>query len=179
MENSQGSCASSSGGPKKERIAVYAGTFDPITNGHRDVIERALNIFDKVIFAIAESPSKNTTFSLSERVELAVGSLRDLGKRVAVESFRGLLVEFVKSRGSDVILRGLRAVSDYEYESQLAVINRELDPDIETVFMMTSKKSSFISSSIVRQVAMVGGDVSNMVPETVVLALKSKYARSR
>lgn len=159
-----------------EKRAVYAGTFDPITNGHRDVVERALKIFDEVIFAVAESPSKNTLFSSSERVKLAEASLQDLGSRIKVESFHGLLVDFVKSKNGSVIVRGLRAVSDYEYESQMAVINRELASEIETVFLMTSKRSSFISSSIVRQVAMVKGDISNMVPPAVNEALKLKFS---
>jgi pantetheine-phosphate adenylyltransferase len=156
-------------------IAVYAGTFDPITNGHRDVVERAVKIFGKVFFAVAESPSKNPLFTVGEREELAKLSLADLGGAVEVVSFSGLLVDLARKIGASVIVRGLRAVSDYEYESQMAVINRQLDPEIETVFLMTSKSSSFISSSIVRQVAMVNGDVSSMVPEPVNKALIHRF----
>ena len=160
---------------QKIELAVYAGTFDPLTNGHKDIVERATKVFSKVIVGVATSSSKNPLFSAEERIELAKQSLVDLNDFVEVESFSGLLVEFVKKKKANVIIRGLRAVSDYEYESQMAVINRELAPDIETVFLMTSKRSSFISSSIVRQVAAVGGDISGMVPEPVAKALGMKY----
>jgi len=160
---------------QKMEIAVYAGTFDPLTNGHRDIVERALKVFSKVVVGIASSSSKNPLFSVEERMNLARESLADLKDSITVESFGGLLVEFVKKKNSHIIIRGLRAVSDYEYESQMAVINRELSPDIETVFLMTSKRSSFISSSIVRQVAAVGGNISGLVPEPVAKALKAKY----
>ena len=156
-------------------VAVYAGTFDPMTNGHRDIMERAIKVFDKVIFAVAESSSKSPLFPASERVELAKECLADLGSNIEVKSFKGLLVEFVKSVNASIIIRGLRAVSDYEYESQMAVINRELAADIETVFLMTSKRSSFISSSIVKQVASVGGDITGLVPGPVAAALKRKF----
>lgn len=159
------------------KVAVYAGTFDPITNGHRDIVERALRVFDRVYFAVAESPSKYPLFPIDERVTLAKASLLDLASKVEVVSFSGLLVEFAKKIGASVIIRGLRAVSDYEYESQMAVINRQLEPEIETVFLMTSKSSSFISSSIVRQVAMVSGDVSSMVPEPVNTALVARFRK--
>ncbi len=158
------------------RLAVYAGTFDPITNGHRDIVERALKIFDEVIFAVAESPSKNPIFSAPERVHLAQKSLADLGPRITVESFGGLLVDFVRAKRGTTIVRGLRAVSDYEFESQMAMVNRELANEIETVFLMTSKRSSFISSNIVRQIAMVRGDISSMVPPAVQEALKQRFA---
>jgi len=161
----------------KPRIAIYAGTFDPITNGHRDVVERALKIFDKVLFGIAESTSKNPSFSIPERVALAKAVFAENSDRVEVESFSGLLVDFVKKKEANVIVRGLRAVSDYEYESQMAILNRELAPEIETVFIMTSKRSSFISSSIVRQVASVGGDVSSMVPAQVNEALIARFSQ--
>jgi pantetheine-phosphate adenylyltransferase len=160
---------------QRNLVAVYAGTFDPMTNGHRDIVERAIKVFDKVIFAVAESSSKSPLFSASERVELAKECLSDLGDLIEVKSFRGLLVEFVKNLNAHVIIRGLRAVSDYEYESQMAVINRELNADIETVFLMTSKRSSFISSSIVKQVASVGGEISGLVPAPVATALKRKF----
>ena len=163
----------------KRDIAVYAGTFDPLTNGHKDIVERASTIFDKVIVGIAASTSKSPLFTLEERVELARKSLTELGEQVLVRPFPGLLVEFVRENKSNVIIRGLRAVSDYEYESQMAVINRELAPEIETVFLMTSKRSSFISSSIVRQIAAVGGDISSMVPTAVQEALQKRFEKKR
>ena len=157
------------------RVAVYAGTFDPITNGHRDIIERALRIFDSLIVAVTATSPKTLLFSVEERKELIRDAVGELGDRVEVDSFNGLLVDYVRSRGSDVIIRGLRAVSDYEYEAQMAIINRQLCGDIETVFLMTSKGSSFISSSIVRQIAKHGGDVSALVPKNVAERLQKHY----
>lgn len=153
--------------PLSLKKAVYAGTFDPITNGHRDIVVRALGVFDIVYVAVAASTSKEVIFSAEERVSLCEGAVEDIGGRVRVESFDGLLVDYVHEVGSSVIIRGIRAVTDYEYEAQLAVTNRHLAPDIETVFLMTSDHTSFISSSIVRQVARFGGDVTQMVPPNV------------
>ena len=158
------------------RSAVYAGTFDPLTNGHLEIAERALGLFERVIIAVAEKSSKTLLFSAAERVALIQEAVRPLGERVTVESFDGLLVTFVRSRGAGVIVRGLRAVSDYEYEQQMAIINRQLAEEIETVFFMTSKRSSFISASIVRQIAMHGGDVSALVPSHIADRLRSVYA---
>lgn len=158
-----------------DKLAVYAGTFDPITNGHRDIVERALKIFGRVIVAVVAAPTKNTLFSCEERIDLAKQAFADLGERVTVEAFPGLLVDFVRARNARVIVRGLRAVSDYEYEAQMAVINRQLNEEIETVFLMTSKHSSFVSSSIVRQVAGAGGDVSSMVPAVVSKRLQERF----
>jgi len=151
--------------------AVYAGTFDPITNGHLDIIERAAGIFEKLHVAVVEQPNKKTMFSADDRVTLVKASLADLdpkiAARISVKSFGGLLVDYVKKLGSTVVIRGLRAVSDYEYEAQMAIINRHLDDNIETVFLMTSDRCSFISSSIVREIARYGGDISGLVPKLV------------
>ena len=157
------------------KIAVYAGTFDPITNGHIDIVHRALKIFDTVYVAIAGSTRKNVYFSAEQRVELvkrAVEGYHD-ASRLHIEHFRGLLVDYVRSKGTNVIIRGLRAVSDYEYEAQMAHINRHLADDIETVFLVTSDGYSFISSSIVKEVARNKGDLSRMVPENVADALRN------
>lgn len=165
------------------KIAVYAGTFDPITNGHLDILERALGVFTKVYLAVASggprSANKNTFFTGLERVALAKDSVKAYltkveSKRVIVESFDGMLVDYASSIGAKVIIRGLRAVSDYEYESQLAHTNRLLSPKIETVFFVTSGANSFISSSIVRNIALNGGDVSQIVPKVVVKAFSKK-----
>lgn len=164
-----------------ERIAVYAGTFDPITNGHMDVLQRALSVFDKVFLAIAEGgprvSTKSNCFTTKERLKLATQAVRAVGldeDRVAVDSFGGMLVDYAKGIGARVIVRGLRAVSDYEYETQLAHTNRLLEPSIETIFFVTAEPNSFISSSIVRNVALNGGDISKMVPEVVRTYFKKK-----
>ncbi len=149
------------------RKAVYAGTFDPITIGHKDIVERALRIFDQLVIAVAEKTDKATLFSLAERVELVSGAVDDLDRNFEVVGFDTLLVDFVKRIGANTIIRGLRAISDYEYEAQIALINRRLNPDIETVFLMTSEHCSFVSSSIVRRIAQYGGDVSSLVPANV------------
>lgn len=159
-----------------QRIAVYAGTFDPITNGHRDIVERAITVFDRVYMAVAESSAKNPLFSADERKTMITAALADLGDRVIVDSFNTLLVDYVRSVGAKVIIRGLRAVSDYEYEAQMAMINRHLAEEIETVFLMTSDHCSFINSSIVRQVAKFGGDVSALVPKNVAEVLRRKFS---
>lgn len=160
-------------------IAVYAGTFDPVTNGHMDILQRALGVFSKVNIAIASggprSANKNTFFSSEQRLEMVEKSIKELlneedCNRACVDCFDGMLVDFVKKTGAKVIIRGLRAVSDYEYESQLAHTNRLLSPEIETVFFVTSGANSFISSSIVRNIALNGGDVSSIVPQAVVEA---------
>ncbi len=159
-------------------IAVYAGTFDPITNGHKDIVERGLAVFDGIHVAVADSTSKQVRFSTEERVELVRGALRGIEgeERLKVESFTGLLVDYVASINASVIVRGLRAVSDYEYEAQMAHINRHLMGSIETVFLVTSEENSFISSSIVKNIASVGGDISRLVPPNVAKALSEKQA---
>lgn len=159
------------------KIAVYAGTFDPVTNGHTDIIERAVKVFDRLVVAVAESTPKTTLFSANERKELILEAMPELLDRIEVRTFKGLLVDFVREIGATVIVRGLRAVSDYEYEAQMAIINRQLAPTTETVFLMTSRRSSFISSSVVRQIAEHNGDLSSLVPPNVAAKLKDKFKR--
>lgn len=153
--------------------ALYPGTFDPITNGHSDLVRRATRVFDKVIVAIAANPSKKPLFALKERVELARAVLADV-PRVEVVGFDNLLIECVRSHRANVILRGLRAVSDFEYEFQLAGMNRHLDPEIETVFMTPSEQEMFVSASLVKEIAGLGGDVSKFVHPQVMGALSAR-----
>ena len=150
--------------------AIYPGTFDPITHGHSDLVQRATQLFDHVIVAIAASPSKAPAFTLAERLELARMALADVPK-VEICSFDTLLVDFAKSRDARVILRGLRAVSDFEYEFQLAGMNRHLAPAIETMFLMPAEQFAYISSSLVREIAALGGDISGFVHNSVKAAL--------
>jgi pantetheine-phosphate adenylyltransferase len=156
------------------RLAIYPGSFDPLTNGHLSIIHRGLKMFDRLVVAIAVNPKKTPLFSLEERRELIRDACQD--GRVEVDSFQGLLVEYAKQRQVNVLLRGLRAVSDFEYEFQLANMNRKLAPDIETVFMMTGEDYFYISSQLVREVAALGGDVTDLVPPNVYAKLKSKFA---
>jgi len=160
------------------KLAVYAGTFDPITNGHCDIVECALRVFDELIVAVAADTSKNTLFSLEDRVSLVQEALDCHSNRVRVESFSGLLVDYVHQVGAGIIIRGLRAVSDYEYEAQMAVINRRLRSDVETVYFVASEYCSFVSSSVVREVARNRGDVSTMVPPNVDRRLKQVFGRN-
>ncbi len=152
---------------------VYPGTFDPITNGHADLVSRATRLFDKVIVAVAANPTKKPTFDLEDRVALAQQVLSDV-PNVEVRGFGNLLVEFVEQVGAQVILRGLRAVSDFEYEFQLAGMNRRLAPSVETMFLTPAEQYAFISSTLVREVAMLGGDVSPFVHPVVIAALRDK-----
>lgn len=160
-------------GNHMKNIAVYAGTFDPITFGHIDVIERAARIFDKVIIAIAASHTKKPLFSLDERVQMSSNILQNLAN-VEVRGFDNLLLDFAKEHGANVILRGLRAVADFDYEFQLASMNRYLNPGIESMFLMPAEKYMYISSSLVREIAALGGDVTGFVPPIVVQALQKK-----
>ncbi|EKE81512.1 pantetheine-phosphate adenylyltransferase [Idiomarina xiamenensis] len=155
--------------------AIYPGTFDPITNGHADLIERAANLFAEVLVGVAASPSKKPLFDLDERVQLVREVTADL-PNVSVIGFSGLLVEFAKQQRSTVLIRGLRAVSDFEYEFQLANMNRRLAPGLESVFLTPAEENSFISSSLVKEVALHGGDVSGFVDTRVATALKHKFA---
>ncbi len=155
-----------------EKIAIYPGTFDPITNGHTDLIERATHLFDKVIVAVAKATSKSPVFNLEERVALATEVLERV-ENVEVCGFDILLVDFMQQKNASVILRGLRAVSDFEYEFQLASMNRHLSDKIETVFLTPAEQYTFISSSLVREIARLGGDVSQFVSPKVVAALKA------
>ncbi len=159
----------------QKRIAVYPGTFDPITNGHISLVQRGCELFDTVILAIADNTPKAPLFSHEERVLLAKEALAD-EPRVIVEPFTGLLVNYVVERGARAILRGLRAVSDFEFEFQLALMNRKLQRDIQTVFLMTDPQWLFISSTIVKAAASHGGDVEGLVPDNVLKALHAKYA---
>ena len=161
----------------RNRIAVYPGTFDPITNGHVDLVHRAASLFDTIIVGVAESPGKSPALPLDERVRLARVSMAGI-PNVRVEGFHSLLAHFVQEVGAGVLLRGLRAVSDFEYEFQLASMNRKLDRQIETVFMMTSEENFYLSSRLVREVASFGGDVREMVPLPVYEALQALYPRA-
>ena len=153
------------------KIGVYPGSFDPITNGHLDVVERASRIFGKVIVAVIRNPEKTYSFSLKQRLEMLKLSLAGF-KNVEVDSFDGLLVDYARQKKAWAIIRGLRAVSDFDYEFQMALTNRKMAPQIETIFFMTDYKYSYLSSSFVRQIAKLGGDVAGMVPEPVARRLK-------
>ncbi len=159
-------------------IAIYPGTFDPLTNGHTDLIQRGCRVFKQVIVAIAESPHKQPTFSLEQRISLAEQVLSDAGiDNVEVVGFSELLAHFVLERKAGVILRGLRAVSDFEYEFQLASMNRHLMPPVETMFLTPAEEYSFISSSLVKEIARLDGDVSEFVAPVVVTALKQTFSQ--
>jgi pantetheine-phosphate adenylyltransferase len=156
--------------------AVYPGTFDPITNGHEDLIQRASRLFDEVVVGVAHSQAKRPFFSLDERVQLASDVLAPYGN-VKVSGFKGLLSEFVKEQSASVILRGLRAVSDFEYEFQLAGMNRRLAPGVETLFLTPSDKYLFLSATIVREIAVLGGDISDFVHTITAQRMREKIGR--
>jgi pantetheine-phosphate adenylyltransferase len=156
------------------KIGIYPGTFDPFTNGHFDLVVRSLRIFDEVIVAVAPSLKKEPLFSVKERLVLIEKSLQG-NERVTIEEFGGLLVDFVRKTKGAAIIRGLRAVSDFEYELQLALMNRRLNPKIETVFMMPSEEYSFLTATIVKEIASLGGPVKELVPAPVEAALRKKY----
>jgi pantetheine-phosphate adenylyltransferase len=158
------------------RIGVYPGTFDPITNGHTDIIVRSLRVFDRIIVAVALNPSKRPLFELAERVELAKLATKDL-PQVEVEGFDGLLVHYVRQRGARVVIRGLRATADFEYEFQMTLINRKLDETIETVFLMPSEEYSYLTSSIVKEVASLGGELKDFVHPEVARRLSERLRR--
>jgi pantetheine-phosphate adenylyltransferase len=156
-------------------VAIYPGTFDPITNGHVDLIKRAAFIYPKVIVLVAADTRKKCMFSMEERVRLVREGIRDLCPNVQVEPFQGLLVEIVKKHGAKIILRGLRAVSDFEYESQMALMNRRLEKGIETFFMISSEEYAYLSSSFVKEIASLGGNVSTLVPSAVDKELRKRF----
>ena len=160
----------------KNRIAVYPGTFDPITLGHEDIVRRAANLFDEVIVAVACSTNKHTLFSLEERVSLAQGVFKK-AENVKVVGFSGLLMQFVQEQGAQMVIRGLRAASDFEYEFQLAGMNRKLFPKLETLFLTPAEQYMFVSSSLVREVATLGGDVHQFVSPTVEAAILQKLGK--
>jgi pantetheine-phosphate adenylyltransferase len=161
-----------------DNIAIYPGSFDPITNGHVDLVTRTLRVFDKVIVAIATNPDKDhSLFSVEERLKMIKDSFADLQGRVEADSFQGLLVEYAEQKHSTVIIRGLRAVSDFEYEFQMAMMNHRLKPQLETFFMMTGESEFYTSSRLVKEVVSLGGNVSGLVPDNVLKMLKQKFKR--
>ncbi len=157
-----------------KKVAIYPGSFDPITYGHLDIIKRSLTIFDEIIVAVARNSQKNSLFSSEERVELIQTVLRD-EPRVSVDTFTGLLINYVASRNAHVIIRGLRAISDFEYEFQIAQMNSSISCEIETMFMMTSVQYGYLSSSIVKEVCSLNGNIDGFVPAEVKRALRAKY----
>lgn len=154
--------------------AIYPGSFDPITNGHLDIMYRASKIFDKIIVVIAENSKKKSLFSTEEKIDMILNVI-DKFNNIEVQSFRGLLIECVRSNGANIILRGMRAISDFEYESQFALINKKMAPEIETVFMVTSTRFSYLNSSIVKEIASLNGCINELVPPYVAKKLKIKY----
>jgi len=161
----------------KKHIAVYPGSFDPITYGHLDIIRRGLGVFDELIIAVARNSEKKALFSVEERLEMIRQAVGD-DSRIRVDTFKGLLVDFVAAQGSRVILRGLRAVSDFEYEFQIAQMNHTVKERVETLFMMTSVPYGYLSSSIVKEVASLGGPIDSFVPQVVKEALEKKFMLS-
>jgi pantetheine-phosphate adenylyltransferase len=164
--------------PSRRSIAVYPGTFDPITNGHADIVCRALKLFDRVVVALADNPRKQPLFSVNERKRMIHETLGN-DARVEVDSFSGLMVDYVRRRDARFVIRGLRAVADFEYEFQFAHMNRQLAPEVETIFLMTNEDNFFVSSSLVREVAEMGGDIGRVVPPGVLSALKKKFRTKR
>lgn len=159
-----------------EKIAIYPGSFDPVTNGHLDIIERGLKIFDRIIVTILENPAKKLLFTVEERMELLSLSLAEFSN-IEIASYDGLLVDYAKQRNAHAILRGMRAVSDFEYEFQMALMNRRLNREIQTVFLMTGLRWIFTSSSIIKEAAKFGGDIADMVPPVVYRRLAEKMAQ--
>ena len=159
------------------KTAVYPGTFDPVTKGHIDIIERASKLFDRLYILVGENPQKSTTFSAEERIGMLENALKKHKNKIEIEHFDGLLLDYVKKKKSNVIVRGLRAISDFEYEVQRAQFNREFAKDIETIFIMTKDDYAFLSSSIIKEIAMFRGSVKGFVPEIVEKNLKEKFKR--
>lgn len=159
-----------------ERICVYPGSFDPITVGHMDIIRRASRIFDRVIVAVLHNPAKKGCFPLEQRLEMIKKACADL-PTVSVDAFDGLLVEYLKKTGAQVVVRGLRAVTDFEAEFQMAQVNHQVSPEMETLFMMTLPEHAYISSSVVRELATFGGDVSQFVPEEILDEVKAHFSK--
>jgi pantetheine-phosphate adenylyltransferase len=160
---------------KLTRRAIYPGSFDPLTNGHLDVIERGLKLFDEIIVAILINPAKQALFSVEERREIIAEAVSH--ERVRVDTFDGLLVEYAAAQGAAAIVKGIRAVSDYEYELQMALMNRRLAPDIETIFLMSAEEYSYVSSRLIKEVASLGGSVSGLVPPSVEARLAERLSR--
>lgn len=160
-----------------EKKAIYPGSFDPITNGHVDIIERGLKIFDDILVAVLENPIKQPLFSVEERVDM-INEIFKNQENIEVKSFHGLLVDFAEKNKARVLLRGLRAISDFEYEFQMALMNFKLNPNIETFFMMPNVKYSYLSSKLVKEIFMLGGCIRGLVPETVEKKLQEKFKRN-
>lgn len=157
------------------KVAVYPGSFDPVTKGHIDILERSSRIFDKIVVAVVQNLSKNAAFSLEERVNFIKESTKHI-ENIEVEHFCGLLADFLSKKNSKIIIRGLRSITDFEYESHMSMMNKHLLPDTDTIFIMSDKQYIYVSSSVVKEVAFLGGDVSELVPETVNKRLLEKYA---
>ena len=159
------------------KIGIYPGTFDPITNGHVDIVTRSLRVFEKIIIAVAPNPGKHPLFDVAERVEMAKLATKNLAN-VEVEAFQGLLVEYVRDRGARAVIRGLRAISDFEYEFQMALVNRKLHPGFETVYFMPSEEYSFLTSSIIKEVASLGGPLNDFLHPEVAARVQVRLGRS-
>jgi pantetheine-phosphate adenylyltransferase len=160
-----------------EKKAIYPGSFDPITNGHVDIIQRGCRLFPRILIAVLENPRKQTLFSAAERVEIIRDIFRDK-PQIEVRSFSGLLIDFARDQQADAVIRGLRAVSDFEYELQMALMNKKLAPGLETLFMMPSFRYIFLSSSVIKEVASLGGNISDLVPPLVAARLDEKFRAS-
>ena len=156
------------------RVGLYAGTFDPVTNGHLDILKRSLVVFDRVIIGVADTTPKNTFFSTDERLEMIRSATADIDN-VTVQPFSGLLMDFAAGEGVAAVIRGLRVISDFEYEFQMALMNRRLNNNIETVFLMPSEDYTYLSASLVREIASAGGDVSQFVPKMVAVRLRERF----
>ncbi|MBU4267466.1 MAG: pantetheine-phosphate adenylyltransferase [Acidobacteria bacterium] len=162
----------------EKNLAVYPGSYDPLTNGHIDIIERGLKIFDKIIVAVLKNPDKTYLFSLEERQQILRSVFRD-PQRIEIDHFEGLLVDYVNRKGINTVVRGLRAISDFEIEFQMAMMNRKIEPRIETIFFVPSDAYSFLSSKLVKEIYQLGGEVSSLVPQIVDLKLKEKFRRQK
>ena len=159
-----------------KKIAVYPGSFDPITNGHLDIIKRTRSLFDKVIIAVNDNPLKKFLFTAKERIEM-IGEILNVSPDLEVESFRGLLVHYANKKGARFIIRGLRALSDFEYEFQMDLMNRKLNPQIQTVYLMTHQSYSYLSSSIIKEIIRLGGDTPSLIPDVVRKRLQEKFSK--
>jgi pantetheine-phosphate adenylyltransferase len=159
---------------REKNIAVYPGSYDPLTNGHIDIIERGLKIFDKIIVAVMKNPAKTYLFSLEERQQILRSVFKD-AQRIEIDHFEGLLVDYLNQKKVNTVVRGLRAISDFEIEFQMALMNRKIEPRIETIFFVPSDSYSFLSSKLVKEIYQLGGEVSSMVPRIVDLKLKKKF----